>query len=190
MEHLGQENVLFAQGTRLLQTSEEMIKEAVETAKQADVLILACGDSGRYCGGGLCDEIVNEPVLCGENFDMHDIRIPEAQRKLFETLKNTGKPLVLTLFTGRPNVIVNEFEQSNAVLQAWYPGEMGGLALADILFGNVNPTESCAYPSPEVTDIFLVITTIENRRAETFGKSLGRLKNQVRITCCLPRKPF
>ena len=140
VEHLGQENVLFAQGTRLLQTSEEMIKEAVETAKQADVLILACGDSGRYCGGGLCDEIVNEPVLCGENFDMHDIRIPEAQRKLFETLKNTGKPLVLTLFTGRPNVIVNEFEQSNAVLQAWYPGEMGGLALADILFGNVNPT--------------------------------------------------
>ena len=60
--------------------------------------------------------------------------------ELFETLKNTGKPLVLTLFTGRPNVIVNEFEQSNAVLQAWYPGEMGGLALADILFGNVNPT--------------------------------------------------
>ena len=140
VEHLGEENVLFAQGARLLQTSKEMLSEAVEMASQADVLILACGDSGRYCGGGLCDEIVKEPVLCGENFDLHDIRIPEAQRQLFEVLKQTGKPLVLTLFTGRPNVIVEEFEQSNAVLQAWYPGEMGGLALADILFGDVNPT--------------------------------------------------
>ena len=117
-----------------------MIKEALDQAEKAEVLIMACGDSGRYCGGGLCEEEAVEPVLCGENFDLHDIQIPLAQRKLFAALKSTGKPIILTLFTGRPNVIVEEFEQSNAVLQAWYLGDMGGLALADILFGTVNPT--------------------------------------------------
>jgi len=137
---IGEENVLFAQGSYLIKTSEKLLEEALETAKQADVLIFACGDNSRFCGGGICDEIPNEPVLCGENYDLHDIRIPEAQRKLFDVLKSTGKPLILTMFTGRPNVIVDEFEQSNAVLQAWYPGEMGGYALADILYGIVNPT--------------------------------------------------
>lgn len=179
-EHIGEENVLFAQGSGLIKTSDALLAEAKAIAEQSDILILACGDSSRVRDGGQCRDIGKEPVLCGENYDLHDIRIPEAQRRLFELLKATGKPLILTLFTGRPNVIVDEFEQSNAVIQAWYPGEMGGLALADILYGDVNPTGKLCVSFPRSNGHLPCHYNHRRSARGNFWKMAGSIENPGR----------
>lgn len=155
--HFGAENVLYARGSYYsLVTHEEnqLIAEAVEKAKTADVVILSLGDNARsFSGVGWGDDVqVDDRILIGENYDTHDIRLPAAQRKLFNavsaTAKEAGKKLILTLYAGRPNVIVREFEKSDAVVQAWYPGDQGGYALADILCGSVNPTAKLGVSFP------------------------------------------
>ncbi|MBO4262943.1 MAG: glycoside hydrolase family 3 C-terminal domain-containing protein, partial [Clostridia bacterium] len=81
-------------------------------------------------------------------FDVHDLRLPECQRKLFDAVKKTGKKVVLLLMTGRPNVIVDEYEKSDAVLQLWYLGHRCGEVVAEILYGAVNPTGKLAVSFP------------------------------------------
>jgi len=106
-------------------TKEELLKEAVETAQKADVVILSIGETAE---------------MSGESSSRTDIRIPQAQRDLLREIKKTGKPIVMVLFTGRPLVIGEEVEQADAVLNAWFPGSEAGYAIADVLFGKVNPS--------------------------------------------------
>lgn len=112
-------------------------KEALRMARQADVIIAAMGEN---------------VMLCGENRDRKGLRLPGKQEQYVEELIKTGKPVVLVMFGGRAQVISGLAERCAAVIQAWYPGEEGGNALADILYGNVCPSGklSVSYPNVEL----------------------------------------
>ena len=104
--------------------AKEMIDEAVETAKKADVVVAVVGESAN---------------MTGESSSRSDISIPETQRDLLKALVQTGKPLVIVLFNGRPLTLVWENDHADAILDAWAPGSEAGNAIADVLFGNYNP---------------------------------------------------
>ena len=111
--------------------------EALEMAKEADVIIAAMGEN---------------VMLCGENRDRKGLRLPGRQEEYVEALLATGKPVVLVVFGGRAQVVSGLAERCAAVIQAWYPGEEGGNAVADILYGKVSPSAklSVSYPNTEV----------------------------------------
>ena len=104
---------------------EQIIKEAVEVAKKADVIVAALGEASE---------------MSGECSSRSDIGVPQAQKDLLVELKKTGKPIVLVLFTGRPLVLNQETEIADAILNVWFPGSEAGYAISDVLFGKVNPS--------------------------------------------------
>ena len=112
-------------------------EEALAMADSADVIIAAMGEN---------------VMLCGENRDRQGLRLPGKQQEYVEALLATGKPVVLVLFGGRAQVIGDLAERCAAVIQAWYPGEEGGNAVADILYGIVSPSAklSVSYPKEEI----------------------------------------
>lgn len=111
--------------------------EALAMAKDADIIIAAVGEN---------------VMLCGENRDRQGLRLPGKQEQYVNELLATGKPVVLLVFGGRAQVISGLAERCAAVIQAWYPGEEGGHAVADILYGHVSPSAklSVSYPSEEL----------------------------------------
>jgi beta-glucosidase len=113
--------------------------EALNLAKQADVIVAAVGEN---------------VMLCGENRDRQGLRLPGKQEQFVEELIKTGKPVVLVMFGGRAQVISGLAEKCAAVIQAWYPGEEGGNAVADILYGKVSPSAklSVSYPNTEIDE--------------------------------------
>ena len=104
---------------------QEMIDEAVQTAKQSDVVVAVVGEAQ-----GMAHEASSRT----------DITIPQSQRDLIAALKATGKPLVLVLMNGRPLALVKEDQQADAILETWFAGTEGGNAIADVLFGDYNPS--------------------------------------------------
>ncbi|MCW2120688.1 beta-glucosidase BglX [Flavobacterium sp. 7A] len=106
-------------------TKEELTKEALKIANQSDIIIAALGESAE---------------MSGESSSRTNIEIPQSQKDLLQELLKTGKPVVLVLFTGRPLVLVQENETVPAILNAWFAGSEAGYAIADVLFGNVNPS--------------------------------------------------
>jgi len=103
----------------------ELIREALAVAARADVVIAALGESAE---------------MSGESSSRSNIEIPQVQKDLLQALLKTGKPVVLVLFTGRPLAIKQESEQVPAILNTWFGGTEAGLAIADVLFGDVNPS--------------------------------------------------
>jgi len=114
-------------------------QEALTMAKQADVIIAAMGEN---------------VMLCGENRDRQSLRLPGKQEQFVAELIETGKPVVLVMFGGRAQVISGLAEKCAAIIQAWYPGEEGGNAVADILYGKVSPSAklSVSYPNTEINE--------------------------------------
>ena len=114
-------------------------QEALNMAKDADVIIAAVGEN---------------VMLCGENRDRQGLRLPGKQEQFVEELIKTGKPVVLVIFGGRAQVVSGLAEKCAAVIQAWYPGEEGGNAVADILYGKVSPSAklSVSYPNIEINE--------------------------------------
>ncbi|MCO8312647.1 beta-glucosidase BglX [Pseudomonas mandelii] len=102
-----------------------LIDEAVKAARQADVVVAAVGESRG---------------MSHESSSRTDLNIPASQRELIKALKATGKPLVLVLMNGRPLSILEENEQADAILETWFSGTEGGNAIADVLFGDYNPS--------------------------------------------------
>jgi beta-glucosidase len=103
----------------------ELSAEALSNAANADLII--------YVGG-------ITPAQEGEMFDRDSIELPEVQEKLVEALQATGKPMVMVNCSGSAIALPWEDEHLPAILQAWYPGEEGGRAVAEVLFGKVNPS--------------------------------------------------
>lgn len=106
-------------------TKEELISEALKIAAKADVIVAALGESAE---------------MSGESSSRTNIEIPQTQKDLLNALLKTGKPVVLVLFTGRPLVLVEENNTVPAILNVWFPGSEAGLAISDVLFGDVNPS--------------------------------------------------
>lgn len=139
-------------------------KEALKMAKECDVIVAAVGEN---------------VMLCGENRDRKDmrLRLPGRQEQYVESLLATGKPVVLIVFGGRAQVISSIADRCAAVIQAWYPGEEGGNAVADILYGKVNPSAklSVSYPKEEVYEpiCYNYADTLDARVAWPFGYGLS-----------------
>lgn len=102
-----------------------MIAEAVSAARNADVVVACVGEV---------------PNMNGEGASRTDISLPDAQVELLKALKATGKPVVMVLVTGRPLTLEWEDAEMDAILNVWSPGSQGGHAVADVLFGDVNPS--------------------------------------------------
>lgn len=136
--------------------------EALSMAKQVDVIIAAVGEN---------------VMLCGENRDRQGLRLPGKQEQFVENLIQTGKPVVLVIFGGRAQVVSGLAEKCAAVIQAWYPGEEGGHAVADILYGNVSPSAklSVSYPNTELYEpICYNSTAVQDARIQwPFGYGLS-----------------
>ncbi len=106
-------------------TPQAMIDEAVKAANDADVVVAVVGESQ-----GMAHEASSRT----------DITIPQSQQDLIAALKATGKPLVLVLMNGRPLAMVKQDQQADAILETWFAGTEGGNAVADVLFGDYNPS--------------------------------------------------
>jgi beta-glucosidase len=106
------------------------IAEAVEVARGADTIILAIGDTEQTSREGWADSHLG---------DRSSLDLVGEQQALFDALRKLGKPIVVVQINGRPASTVTIAEQADAIIEAWYPGEQGGNALADVLFGDVNP---------------------------------------------------
>ncbi|UEB97198.1 beta-glucosidase BglX [Pseudomonas sp. HN2] len=102
-----------------------LIDEALKAAKDADVIVAAVGESRG---------------MSHESSSRTDLNIPQTQRELIRALKATGKPLVLVLMNGRPLTILEENQSADAILETWFSGTEGGNAIADVLFGDYNPS--------------------------------------------------
>lgn len=121
--------ILYARGCDNLDGSLDGFDEAVRVAEQADVVVLVLGDRSGMIPA----------CTSGETRDSADLRLPGVQEELARAVLATGKPLAVVLVNGRPFAIPWLDERANAILEAWLPGEEGGAAIADILFGAVNP---------------------------------------------------
>ncbi len=137
--------VNYAKGCGISSLDTTGIAEAVEAAKESDVVVAVLGEtsvilSGLGWGRGPGDMEADDAFTTGEGYDITDINPIGVQRELLQALKATGKPIVLVLVHGRPWSIVWEKDNMDAILEAWYPGEQGGNSVADIIFGKVNPS--------------------------------------------------
>lgn len=144
---LPEAQVTYVKGCAVRDTTQSQIKEAVAAAKAADVTILVVGGSSArdfettYLSTGAA--IVNKNAIadmeCGEGYDRADLHLMGDQEKLMKALLDSGVKLVVVYIQGRPLNMNLASEQANALLTAWYPGEQGGQAIADVLFGDYNP---------------------------------------------------
>jgi len=111
-----------------------ILQEALDIANQSDVIVAALGESSE---------------MSGESSSRSDIQIPKLQQDLLRALLKTGKPVVLVLFTGRPLALKWENENVPAILNVWFGGSEAGYAIADVLFGDVNPSGKLSTTFPQ-----------------------------------------
>ena len=115
-------------------TDKKLLDEALKVASGADVIVAALGESSE---------------MSGESSSRTDLGIPDVQRTLLEALLKTGKPVVLTLFTGRPLTLTWEQEHVPAILNVWFGGSEAAYAIGDVLFGDVNPSGKLTMTFPK-----------------------------------------
>ena len=115
-------------------TEEELLNEALAIANQSDVIVAALGESSE---------------MSGESSSRTNIDIPQTQKKLLAALLKTGKPVVLVLFAGRPMTLTWEQANVPAILNVWFGGSEAGNAIADVLFGDVNPSGKLSTTFPQ-----------------------------------------
>ena len=175
------ENLTYCEGWNYERNKCDF-NSAIEECKNADVIIFAAG--GNSCAsfenenaefdaaGG---SIVNDEFIdCGEGKDSSTLNLPKTQTDLLIKLKELGKPIVTVLIQGRPYAINEVVENSNAIINAWYPGQEGGFAIADILIGKVNPSGKLTVSIPKNVGCIPVnynrVTTFEYNYVETDEK--------------------
>ena len=115
-------------------TKEELLAEALKIANQSDVIVAALGESSE---------------MAGESSSRTNLEIPDAQKELLDALLKTGKPVVLLVFNGRPLDLTYENENVPAILNVWFGGTETGHAIADVLFGDVNPSGKLSATFPQ-----------------------------------------
>ena len=139
--------VEYVKGCAVRDTTDSNISEAVKAAQKADVIVVAVGGSSardfktsyKETGAAVTDSKTILDMDCGEGFDRATLTPLGHQMKLLEALKQTGKPIVVIYIEGRPMDKSCAAANADALLTAYYPGQEGGTAIADVLFGDYNP---------------------------------------------------
>jgi beta-glucosidase len=140
----------YAEGCDITDLNDEGIEEAVKVAAKSDVVVLVIGGTSMTLSGiGWGEDYSDDHPTCGEGYDRADIRPPGIQAELIKAIHKTGKPIVMIMVHGRAYDIKWESEHIPAILDAWYPGEQGGNAIARILFGEVNPSGKLTVSYPQ-----------------------------------------
>ncbi|MGV8945431.1 MAG: beta-glucosidase BglX [Lutibacter sp.] len=120
-----QANLLFTQGCDINSENTSDFQNAINMAKKADVVVMVMGESEG---------------MSGEAASRTNLDLPGNQKDLLKAIKKLGKPIVLVLMNGRPLTLEWENENIDAILETWFPGTMGGYAIADLIFGDANPS--------------------------------------------------
>jgi len=155
---------------------EEVVKEAVNLAKKADVIVAALGESSE---------------MSGESSSRTNLEIPAVQQRLLKALLKTGKPVVLVLFTGRPLVLNWEHENVPAILNVWFGGTETGKAITDVLFGDVNPSGKLTTTFPQnVGQIPLYYAHKNTGRPLEEGKWFSKFRSNYLDVSNEPLYPF
>lgn len=142
-------------------TSEDIVK-AGQKAKEADLNLVVIGENAqRYESKGR---------TCGENCDRDNLDFPGLQQELLEEVSASGKPTVLVMLNGRPLSVVWANEHVPAILEAWEPGMMGGQAIAEVLFGEVNPCGKLPVTIPYNVG---QVQTIYNHKASQYSRQFA-----------------
>ena len=143
----GRTKVAYARGCEVNTDNTEEISQAVNVAGQADFVILALGESAD---------------MTGESASRTDISLPGVQMKLAEAVIMKGKPTAIVLFNGRPLTIPELAEKAPAILESWFGGTEAGNAIADILFGDINPSGKLTMTFPRNTGQIPVFYNCKN----------------------------
>ncbi|WP_339790481.1 glycoside hydrolase family 3 N-terminal domain-containing protein [Paenibacillus sp. FSL R7-0313] len=153
------DQVLYAPGCRIKGDSKEGFERAIEIASQADTVIMVVGgSSARDFGEGTIDLKTGasnvsdnswNDMECGEGIDRMTLGLAGVQLELIQEIHKLGKKLVVVYINGRPITEPWVDEHADAILEAWYPGQEGGHAIADILFGDVNPSGKLTISIPK-----------------------------------------
>ncbi|QZE15313.1 glycoside hydrolase family 3 C-terminal domain-containing protein [Halosquirtibacter laminarini] len=148
-KYVDADRILYTEGCGLTSLDHSGFAKAVENAKKSDVAIVVVGGtsatlSGVGWGGG-----TSEVNTCGEGFDRASLGLPGVQLDLVKEIQKTGKPVVVVMVNGRGYSTPWLKENVDAIVEAWYPGEQGGNAVAHILSGEVNPSGKLAVSLPK-----------------------------------------
>ena len=112
----------------------QLLTQAIETARKADVIVAVVGEASE---------------MSGEAASRSNIDLPDNQKILLQALAATGKPLVVVMMSGRPLTIADEYKKATSLLQVWFQGHEAGNAIADVLFGNYNPSGKLTMSFPQ-----------------------------------------
>ncbi|MFV0394250.1 MAG: glycoside hydrolase family 3 N-terminal domain-containing protein [Coprobacillaceae bacterium] len=156
IQKIAPDNVVsYALGCQIRGNDKQYLEEAVKLAKNSDVVILALGGSSardfkmEFEANGAVKTSYNKSQMnCGENVDMANLQLDGIQELLIQEISKVNQNIITVLIQGRPHVINNAIEASKAVLCSWYPGNQGGQATAEILFGDYNPNGKLAVSLP------------------------------------------
>ncbi|RJP22485.1 MAG: hypothetical protein C4520_08260 [Candidatus Abyssobacteria bacterium SURF_5] len=128
-ERLPKSDISYARGCEIMSDDLSGIDEAMALASGADAVIAVVGDKAGHFQMG----------TVGEGTDATDLSLPGGQAKLLDALLSTGIPVVVVLLNGRPFALSSIAEKAAAIIEAWFPGQAGALAIADALIGDLNP---------------------------------------------------
>ena len=140
--------VEYVRGCAIRDTTVNEIEQAIEAARRSEVVIVVVGGSSardfktsyKETGAAVAEEGSVSDMECGEGFDRASLSLLGRQQELLEFLQKTGKPLIVVYIEGRPLEKNWASEYADALLTAYYPGQEGGNAIADVLFGDYNPS--------------------------------------------------
>ena len=151
VNRLGEDRVLYSAGCYPITTTDEMIADAVETAKKSDVVMLVLGDKTEIGGGVGGTEFKNDEVTKGEGYDTNDLNLLPSQKRLFDEISALNKPMLLVVYGGSPFAIEKQVEKANAFMFSFGGGEQNGNAFANLIFGDKTPSAKLAISFPRTT---------------------------------------
>ncbi|WBU90618.1 beta-glucosidase BglX [Cellulophaga omnivescoria] len=165
-------------GTRVdidKRSSQELLQEALDLAKTSDVVVAVVGEASE---------------MSGEAASRTDISIPANQKKLIQALVKTGKPVVMVLMSGRPLTIEEEFNLPVSILQVWHPGIEAGNAIADVIFGDYNPSGKITATWPRNVGQIPIYHSIKNTGRPAPTEAFEKFKSNYLDVKNAPLLPF
>lgn len=132
--------VSYAEGCSIIGDDRSGFEAARQAVLSSDAAVIAVGGRSFKCYGVGWGEEKDDIITCGEGYDYSDLNLSGVQEELVLEMTKLGKPVVVILIDGRPSTVGRIVDTCSAMLCAWYPGDQGGYALSDILFGDVNPS--------------------------------------------------